>query len=73
MPQAFEEPLTVALKLGPRLGVVAYHKRNYEEVWSLSLSLSQSASSLSVYVGAVMSTSDPELYTFGLLSVIRLE
>lgn len=41
MPQAFEEPLTVALKLGPRLGVVAYHKRNYEEVWSLSLSLSR--------------------------------
>ena len=38
MPQAFEEPLTVALKLGPRLGVVAYHKRNYEEVRSLSLS-----------------------------------
>lgn len=40
--------------------MVAYHKRNYEEVWSLSLS--KSASSLSVYVGAVMSTSDPELY-----------
>ena len=32
---------TVALKIGPRLGVVAYHKRNYEEVWSLSFSRSQ--------------------------------
>lgn len=31
---------TVALKIEPRLGVVAYHKRNYEEVWSLPLSLS---------------------------------